>query len=101
MMTDDIENVDAKKWLLDNYTFFDDIFEDDGMYYLEFCLKEDALSVIALCCKHNVPFAFRPPYGIAIAIVHVEMLIRKGEYAGDFNIPWPTYFGTHPLLKLH
>lgn len=101
MVTVDWDMLALKKWILDNYTFFNEIFEHDGMYYLEFCLKEDAVSFIKLCCKHNTPFTFRPPYGVAVKIVHVEMLMKKGEYAGDFKINQQTYFETHPLLKLH
>ena len=79
VMTVDWDNVDSKKWLLDNYIFFEDILEREGKYYLQFCLKEDAVSFIKLCCKHNIQFTFRPLYGIAVKVAHVEMLIRKGE----------------------
>lgn len=100
-MVVDMEKIDAKKWLLDNYTFFDDIFEYDEMYYLEFCLKEHAISFVKLCCKHNITFTYLPPYDVVIAIVQVKMLMRKGDYLGDFNMNHPVYFETHPLLKLH
>ena len=30
--------MDYKKWLLDNYTFFEDIVEFEGSYFLEFCM---------------------------------------------------------------
>lgn len=80
---------------------FEDIFEYEDQYYLEFCLKKDAISFIKLCCKHDITFTYVPPYGVAIDIAHVVMLMRKGEYMGDFNIDQPVYFETHPLLKLH
>ncbi len=38
--------MDYKKWLLDNYTFFEDIVEFEGSYFLEFCLKEDAICFV-------------------------------------------------------
>lgn len=33
--------MNTKKWLNDRYTFFEEIFEYDDFYHLEFCLKEE------------------------------------------------------------
>ena len=53
--------MDYKKWLLDNYTFFEDIVEFEGSCFLEFCLKEEAISFVKLCCDVEVPFTYYPP----------------------------------------
>lgn len=91
--------MDCKKWLLDNYTFFEEIFEDDGSYYLEFCLREEAFSFVKSCCTRNIPFAYFPPYGIAIQIGYLKVLIEKIEYEKETNLKM--FPETHPLLKLH
>jgi len=93
--------MDYKKWLLDNYTFFEDIVEFEGSYFLEFCLKEEAISFVKLCCDVEVPFSYYPPYGIAIEISHLENLIKKCEMDEEQNINQKVLFESHPLLKLH
>lgn len=80
----DAKKIDAEKWLLDNYIFFEDIVEDNDSYYLKFCLKEDAVSFLKLCCRHDIAFTYRAPYGVAVEIANVETLIRKEEQ-GDFS----------------
>lgn len=94
-------NLNGKKWLLDHYTFFDDIFEYDGSYYLEFCLNEEACSFIKLCCKYTIPFAHFPPYAIAIDISNLDLLIKKYEHEKNYGFNQEEFFETHPLLKLH
>lgn len=93
--------MDYKKWLLDNYTFFEDIVEFEGSYFLEFCLKEDAICFVKLCCDVEVPFSYYPPYGIAIEISHLENLIKKYEIDEEPNFDQKVLFESHPLLKLH
>jgi len=93
--------MDYKKWLLDNYTFFEDIVEFEGSYFLEFCLKEDAICFVKLCCDVEVPFSYYPPYGIAIEISHLENLIKKYEIDEEPNFNQKVLFESHPLLKLH
>ena len=91
--------MDTKKWLLDNFTFFEEIFEAEGQYYLEFCLQEEACTFVKLCCKNNIPFAYYPPYDLAIEIKYLESLIMKFEYQKEVN--QKMFPDTHPLLKLH
>ena len=93
--------MDYKKWLLDNYTFFEDMIEFEGSCFLEFCLKEEAVSFVKLCCDVEVPFSYYPPYGIAIEISHLENLIKKCEMDKEQNINQKVLFESHPLLKLH
>lgn len=90
---DDI--IDCKQWLLDNYTFFDDIFEYEGSYYLDFCLREEAFSFVKLCSEKIVPFSYYPPYNIAIEISSLRVLIRHCE-KDKLN----QEMIVHPLLKL-
>ena len=93
--------MDTKKWLLDNYTFFEDIFEFDGSYFLEFCLKEEAISFVKLCCDVEVPFSYYPPYGLAIEIPYLENLIEKCEMDEERYLNQKLFVESHPLLKLH
>ena len=88
-----------KKWLLDNYTFFEDIVEFEGSCFLEFCLKEEAISFVKLCSDIEVPFSYYPPYGIAIEISHLENLIKKCEIDEKDNINQKMWFESHSLLK--
>ena len=83
MMTVDMENIDATKWLLDNYVVFEDIFVANDTYYLKFCLKEDAMSFLKLCCRHDVAFTYRPLYGVAIEIANIKKLMEKAAQSGD------------------
>ena len=69
--------MDPKKWLLDNFIFFKEIIKTEEEYYLEFCLQEEAHDFVKLCCKHNVPFIYFPPYNLAIDIDWLETLISK------------------------
>lgn len=89
-----------KKWLLENYTFFEDIVEFNGSCFLEFCLKEEAISFVKLCSDIEVPFSYYPPYGIAIEISHLENLIKKCKIDEKENINQRVWFEPHPLLKL-
>lgn len=89
-----------KKWLLENYTFFEDIVEFNGSCFLEFCLKEEAISFVKLCSDIEVPFSYYPPYGIAIEISHLENLIKKCKIDEKKNINQRVWFEPHPLLKL-
>ena len=93
--------MDYKKWLLDNYTFFEDIFEFEKSCFLEFCLKEEALSFVKLCCDIEVPFSYYPPYGVDIEISHLENLIKKCNMDKEHTINQKMLFESHPLLKLH
>ena len=93
------EDIDTKKWLLDNFTFFEEIFEGEDQYYLEFCLHEEACAFVRLCCRHNIPFAYFPPYEIVIMIGYLKSLIDKVEYEREIN--QKMFPETHPLLKLH
>ena len=95
------DDIDYEKWLLDNYTFYEDIFEDDGSCYLEFCLKEEAISFISLCSEIEVPFTYCPPYGVAISILHLKNLIRVCELEKKDGINQKILSDCHPLLKLH
>ena len=92
--------MDCINWLEDNYTFFEEIFEYNESYYLEFCLNEEACSFIKLCCKYTIPFAHFPPYGIAIDVSNLELLIKKYEYEKSQDFKQEMFFETHPLLKL-
>ena len=92
--------MDYKKWLLDNYTFFEDIVEFDGSCFLEFCLKEEALSFVKLCSDIEVPFTYYPPYGIAIEISHLKNLIKKCKMDEKQTNGQKMWFESHPLLKL-
>lgn len=92
--------MDYKKWLLDNYTFFEEIVEFEGSCYLEFCLKEEAISFVKLCSDIEVPFSYYPPYGIAIEISHLKNLIKKCEMNKEQHINQKVLFEYHPLLKL-
>lgn len=94
------DKLNCKEWLLNHYTFFDEIFEHNGSYYLDFCLNEEARSFIKYCCNYNIPFTHCPPYGVAIEISNLELFIKKYEFEHDeFN--QELIFETHPLLKLH
>lgn len=93
--------MNSKDWLLKHYTFFDEIFEHDGSYYLDFCLNEEACSFIKLCCKYHIPFSHYPPYGIAIETSNLNILIKKIENNKNNFTHQKVFFETHPLLKLH
>lgn len=71
---------------MDNYTFFEDIVEFEGSCFLEFCLKEEAISFVKLCCDIEVHFSYYPPYGITIEISHLENLVKKCEIDEKDNI---------------
>lgn len=70
-------NIDTKKWLMDNFNFYEEIYEHREGYCLEFCLKNETKEFIDLCYEYNIPFTFYPEYKIAIAIHHVKLLIEK------------------------
>ncbi|KZX16339.1 hypothetical protein MBCUT_08910 [Methanobrevibacter cuticularis] len=67
--------MDTKKWLENRYIFFEEIYEYEEIYCLEFCLKEDIGEFIKICYRFNVPFTFYSEYKIAIEKIHVESLI--------------------------
>ncbi|MDR0912689.1 MAG: hypothetical protein LBM96_08855 [Methanobrevibacter sp.] len=69
--------MDTKKWLMDRYNFFEEIFEHDGYYYLDFCLKEDACSFVDLCIFNDIRFTYSPPYSLIININLLKFLIKK------------------------
>ena len=92
--------MDYKEWLLDKYTFYEEIFEHNGSCFLEFCLKEEALSFVKLCCDIEVPFTYCPPYGLAMEIAHLENLIKICEMNEHLSINQKIPFEYHPLLKL-
>ena len=76
--------MDYKKWLLDNYTFFEDIVEFEGSYFLEFCLKEDAICFVKLCCdvevsKFNCIF-LKQTYKNYMKINYQIMILKSNFY---------------------
>lgn len=72
--------MNPKKWLKNKYIFYEDIFEYDGGYYLNFCLKEDAQNLINLCIKYDIPFTYKPPYALTLRISHLKILIKKIKF---------------------
>lgn len=75
-----------KKWLNSKYNFYEDIFEFNESYCLEFCLKEEVKEFIDLCYNLNIPFTFYPSYKIAIQKIHVKKLIELIENSNDHLI---------------
>lgn len=75
--------MDMKNWLNERYTFFEEIFEFNESYCLEFCLKEDLKEFIDLCFNLDVPFTFYPSYKIAIHKNHLKSLINIIEDSKD------------------
>jgi hypothetical protein len=69
--------MDMKNWLNERYTFFEEIFEFNESYCLEFCLKEDLKEFIDLCFNLNVPFTFYPSYKLAIQKNDLKNLLAK------------------------
>lgn len=69
--------MNTKKWLEDRYTFFEEILEYEESYYLEFCLKEESWDFVKLCSYNDIAFTYRPPYGVAIEISYLKILIQK------------------------
>jgi len=67
--------MDLKKWLSDQYTFYEEIFEFNDSYCLEFCLKEELKEFIDSCFNLNIPFTFYPEYKIAIKKSHLKCFI--------------------------
>ena len=92
--------MDYKKWLLERYTFYEEIFEYEGSYYLEFCLKGEAMSFVKLCCDIEIPFSYYPPYGVAIEIRNLKNLIKRYELDKNQHLNQKVSFEPHPLLKL-
>lgn len=71
--------MDMKKWLNDRYMFYEEIYQFNESYCLEFCLKEDLKEFIDSCFSLNIPFTFYPGYKIAIQEIHLKSLIEVLE----------------------
>jgi len=86
--------MDMKKWLNEKYIFYEEIFEFNESYCLEFCIKEDLKEFIDLCFNLNIPFTFYPMYKIAIQKTHLKNLIEsiKGDQKQVIHDP-PKLFG--------
>lgn len=68
--------MDYKKWLKERYVFYEEIFEFNDSYCLEFCLKEDLKEFIDLCFNLNIPFTFYPAYKVAVTKTHLKCFIE-------------------------